>query len=226
MTDMQMKLVFFSTLPPEYTVVQSKNNRIIESTPIDTIITDIKDHHGMFNLKVDPTETGLALMGQHTDSEKCKHCGRNNHKSDECFYKNGCSQRTPRDISQIMCYNCNQKGHYANKCPKRNTDEKEPVKSTGSDTGSEPKTDDMFCGYANLSGEGIRDSFFDNFDTTGDTETPCMDGVSVEENITPTENTMDAGETMSDHAGKRRCRSALTNGSSGEALPHFDVLLH
>jgi hypothetical protein len=123
MTDMQMKLVFFSTLPPEYTVVRSKYNRIIESTPIDTIITDIKDHHGMFNAKEDTTETGLALMGQHTDSEKCKHCGRNNHKTDDCFYKNGRSpshhEIYPRSLATTATRKVIMQTNVLRKLPKR-----------------------------------------------------------------------------------------------------------
>ena len=29
-----------------------------------------------------------------------------------------CSDMTTQDVSQLMCWNCNQKGHYSNACPK------------------------------------------------------------------------------------------------------------
>ena len=46
--------------------------------------------------------------GRQNLANKCNICGKNNHKSSECFYK-----------KDPTCFKCGRKGHFANKCQQK-----------------------------------------------------------------------------------------------------------
>jgi hypothetical protein len=61
----------------------------------------------------------------------CTNCGKQGHKGSECRggkkSENG-SSKAPGDKSKVTCYNCQVKGHYANKCPLPSTKTTKPDK--------------------------------------------------------------------------------------------------
>ena len=66
---------------------------------------------------------------------KCRNCGKQGHKSTDCWENENNKHKRPNNYKQkkngqhynnpnIICYNCNEKGHIKSKYPKLNTQTK------------------------------------------------------------------------------------------------------
>lgn len=67
---------------------------------------------------------GLSDGGFYGGKSKCFHCGRTNHKSNDCYRKGGTSSAA--HVRVVTCFNCQKPGHVAKDCrsKRRNNDNK------------------------------------------------------------------------------------------------------
>ena len=80
------------------------------------------------NKKVEGNESETALFVK-TFKGKCRNCGKQGHKSVDCWEKEENKHKRPKNYTtekkgkgrhnpNIICYNCKEKGHIKSKCPK------------------------------------------------------------------------------------------------------------
>lgn len=57
---------------------------------------------------------GLRDQNSYTDRPKCFNCGKQGHKSRDCYFKQ--EKHSSAQVKVVQCYNCNKMGHIAKFC--------------------------------------------------------------------------------------------------------------
>jgi gag-polypeptide of LTR copia-type len=114
--DRQVKLHLLEGLPPK----MSNFKDILlhdKSQTFDETCDSIRSHvgyHKKVELERHESSSSSAYLGRRNNKrnmkgKSCIHCKKDNHSSDECYFKN----KDKPDFSKIKCHRCRKMGHYA-----------------------------------------------------------------------------------------------------------------
>jgi hypothetical protein len=131
--DLQMKTHIMTSMSSGYDSVVVKYRGELAETPLTKLRKEIGlQHKALLKTTKNKSESALvANVNKHPYKEfkgTCRNCGKIGHnKANECRSAkstayNSDSTKTPGDKSNVTCFNCQEKGHYANKCPKPKKD--------------------------------------------------------------------------------------------------------
>ena len=170
--DLQLKSHMMNSMSSNYASVITKFRGELAETPLRKLQKEVVLQYKQLakeSEKNGKSESVLTATTSRNSFKKfkgnCKHCGKIGHKKAECrsFLKTDSDSKKgseSKNKSDVTCYNCQEKGHYANKCTKPKKDRE--------DTTSEMS---MFVGVSCFEtettedvSERVSDSFFDTWD--------------------------------------------------------------